>query len=188
MSLTSYVKLPEVRERLKPFRIKPPRSIGASLKVEPKTKNYGIIGRAFDYLLRFELQRRAPHAKARSLVAEKAPNILSAKLPGSDIYAYDQFWDRLGSPDYLPPQEVSKRATLIVANAKSAIARYLKNRNPSPATLAKMAAHAIRLAYLASTATKPQVVGSWCRTNWARIRRTGTSRHRAPARRTTDRL
>jgi hypothetical protein len=148
MSLTSYIKRKEVAARLKPFRIKPPRKIGAALKVEPKTNRYDVIGMAFDYLLRFELQRRAPHAKAEPLVAEGVPDTLWRQLPGGGSGGLDIFHDRLGSPDYMPPQEVGRRARLIVDNAKSAIANYHKNSNPSQAQLAELAAHAIRLANL----------------------------------------
>lgn len=31
---------------------------GANIKVEPVTKNYGLIGTAFDYLLRFSLEKK----------------------------------------------------------------------------------------------------------------------------------
>jgi len=148
MSLTSYIKRPEVAARLKPFRIKPPRKIGAPLKVEPKTKRYDLIGMAFDYLLRFELQRRAPHAKAKPLVAEAVPDMLWGQLPGGNSGGIDVFHDRLGSSDYIPPQELSRRARGIVDNAKSAITAYHKNSSPSQAELTELATHAIRLANL----------------------------------------
>lgn len=154
ISLTSYIKRPEVAARLKPFRIKPPRKIGTPLKVESKTKRYDLIGMAFDYLLRFELQRRAPHANVEPLVAEKVPGMLWSERPGV-AGGLDLFHDRRMSPDCTPeevvsymPQEVARRARVIVDNAKRAIAAYLKNSNTSQAMLAELAGHAIRLANL----------------------------------------
>lgn len=62
MSLTSFLDLPEVVAKVKPLRPKPPRKIDAPLRAQPRSNRYTMIGTAFDYLLRFELQRRAPHA------------------------------------------------------------------------------------------------------------------------------
>lgn len=42
------------------------------IKTEPRTKNYSTVGAAFDYFLRFELQRRAPHAIPSPWVAQYA--------------------------------------------------------------------------------------------------------------------
>ena len=53
-----------------------PRKINVPLKVESCSPRYMLIGTAFDYLLRFELQRQAPHAVTDSLVAEAATDML----------------------------------------------------------------------------------------------------------------
>lgn len=42
------------------------------IKTKPRSKNYPLVGAAFDYLLRFELQRRAPHAILSPWVAQDA--------------------------------------------------------------------------------------------------------------------
>jgi hypothetical protein len=53
------------------------------------------------------------------------------------------------APDqYMPPEEVAKRARTLLENAKAAVAAYLKVKAPTAATQAKLAAHAIRLAKL----------------------------------------
>ena len=76
MSLTRFLNNPDVVARVKPFRPNLPHKIAGSLKVEPLTTNYTLVGTAFDYLLRFELQRRAPYAIAKRLVAESAPDLI----------------------------------------------------------------------------------------------------------------
>lgn len=72
MSLTSFTERREVRERLKPFRPPPPRTIQVPLKVARRSVRPDLIGTAFDYLLRFELSRRAPHATWRRWASEVA--------------------------------------------------------------------------------------------------------------------
>ena len=57
MSLTSFLRNRDVVARIKPLRPKRPRVIPAELQVEPRTNHYAIVGGAFDYLLRFGLQR-----------------------------------------------------------------------------------------------------------------------------------
>lgn len=74
MSLTEFVQRPEVVAKIKPLRPKLPRKIAALVKAAPRTKHYMVVGSAFDYLLRFEIQRRAPHAVACPWVAEAAPD------------------------------------------------------------------------------------------------------------------
>ncbi len=78
MSLTTFVDRRDVAKKLRRLqeparrrrtagRVRKKRITRADgqripVKVEPRTKNYSLVGAAFDYLLRFELQRRAPHA------------------------------------------------------------------------------------------------------------------------------
>jgi hypothetical protein len=146
MSLTSFLDMPEVAAKVKPLRPKLPRKIAAPLSAEPRSNRYTMIGTAFDYLLRFELQRRAPHAVGERWIAE---------------YALDRLWtpnekraavlDPLADADpdlYMPPEEVGRLARQIVAEAKTAVAAYLKATAPTPAQQAELAAHAIRFAKL----------------------------------------
>jgi len=147
MSLTSFVKMPDVSEKIKPFRSTLPRKITAALQVEPRSESYAMVGTAFDYLLRFELQRRAPHAITKEWIAELGLDRLRPQKIGKGIR-----WEnplRNADPNYsLPPEEVLKRATKIVEDAKAAVAAYLKIRTPNRAKRADLAAHAIRLAKL----------------------------------------
>jgi hypothetical protein len=146
MSLTSFLKMPAVATKIKPLRPKLSRKIAGPLKVEPRTKNYTIVGTAFDYLLRFELQRRVPHAIADRLVAESAPDLIWQ--PG--------YWLHLPMEvtqgEFEDPEEVAKnvadRARNVVEKAKAALSAYVKMKEPDHSAQADLAAHAIRLAKL----------------------------------------
>lgn len=148
MSLTSFVGMPDVKAKLKPLRPKLPRKLSAPLKVEPRSKRYMLVGTAFDYLLRFELQRRAPHAISERWVAESAPEIIWRKTDSGSVGM-----DLLIEADpvqYMPPEEVAERARMLLENAKAAVTAYLKLKAPTAAKQAELAAHAIRLAKLDS--------------------------------------
>lgn len=148
MSLTSFVSMPEVKAKLKPLRPKLPRILGVPLKVAPRSKRYMLVGTAFDYLLRFELQRRAPHAISGGWVAEYAPEII---LQGSGPASVGMDLLADAAPDrYMPPEEVAKRMYALLASAKAAVASYLKVKVPTATMQAELAAHAIRLAKLDS--------------------------------------
>jgi hypothetical protein len=47
-----------------------------------RSRRYGLVGTAFDYLLRFELQRQAERTVGRHWVAEHAPRVLRAAADG----------------------------------------------------------------------------------------------------------
>jgi hypothetical protein len=146
MSLTSFLDMPDVRAKVKSLRPKLPRKISAPLKIEPRSKRYGLVGTAFDYLLRFELQRRAPHAISERWVADYAPETIWRKTDsgsvGMDLLIEDD------PQNYLPPEEVSQRARVLLDNAKGDVAAYVKLESPTRVQQAKLAMHAIGLAKL----------------------------------------
>jgi hypothetical protein len=128
MSLLSFVLKPEVRDKIKPLRPKLTRKIPAPLKVEPRSNNFAVVGMAFDYLLRFELQRRAPHAVAGRWTAESSAAALRVVL-GEDSYD-------------------ANRARVVVEKTRAAHTIHLQSTAPTHAQLAELAAYAIRLAKL----------------------------------------
>lgn len=148
MSLTSFVSMSEVKAKLKPLRPKLSRKLNVPLKVEPRSKRYTLVGTAFDYLLRFELQRRAPHAVSERWIAEYAPEIICHEA-GSASVSMDIMAG--AAPDqYLPPEEIAKRMRNLLRKAKDALAAYLKSKAPTVGMQAELASHAIRLAKLDS--------------------------------------
>lgn len=57
MSLTQIIKMEEVKEFLDKNFIFPKIKVQAKLLAPPLTKNYALVGTAFDYLIRFYVQR-----------------------------------------------------------------------------------------------------------------------------------
>ena len=155
MSLLSFVGMPDVVAKLKTLRPKLPRTLNAPLKVEPRSKRFMLVGTAFDYLLRFELERRAPHAISKSWVAQHAPEIIWRKTE-SGFVGIDLLTD-VASEHYMTPEEVAKRAIVVLENAKEAVAVYMKLKAPTTAQHAELAAHAIRLAKLDSVCRARQL-------------------------------
>jgi hypothetical protein len=92
---------------------------------------------AFEYLLRFELQRRAPHAIDTGWHAEHAPMGFIYHVE-SGIFSIDS-----GEID-----NVVMRIIGVLDNARSAVEHYRKLSSPTQAEKAELAAHAIRLANL----------------------------------------
>lgn len=72
MSLKDFVSQPEVAARLKQILPTPGLSAKPALQAPPLTKNYSLVGSAFDYLLRFYVQRLNPCSKASKWIAEYA--------------------------------------------------------------------------------------------------------------------
>lgn len=81
MSLTSFIKQPEVREKFREQFPKPRFSIKREMLFPPLTKNYTEVGAAFDCLFRFGLKRNNPKAVERRWVAELALRDMPGATP-----------------------------------------------------------------------------------------------------------
>ena len=71
MSLTSFLKLKDVTQKFREMFPKPKFRVERKLLCPPLTRNYSLVGAAFDYLMRFYLKYLNPHAVERKWVAEK---------------------------------------------------------------------------------------------------------------------
>lgn len=71
MSLTDFVEKPQVRNRLADQFPNQGRGATNPLKANWQTENYSLVGTAFDYLLRFWLQRKLPTCHTRQWVAKE---------------------------------------------------------------------------------------------------------------------
>jgi hypothetical protein len=72
MSLTAFLKLPDVRERFEnEFKI-PPLGVTRELLAPPLSKNSSLVGTAFDYLLRFYIERLNSNSVTTEWIAEQA--------------------------------------------------------------------------------------------------------------------
>lgn len=105
MSLTSFLQKPDVKAR---FRQEFPKPTIPRLK-DPQapslTQNYGNLGTAFDYLLRFYLKSLNPHAISREWIAEIS---LSLLMQQGEARLY-------------------RKGGLVVFQAKKAYERYLES-------------------------------------------------------------
>jgi hypothetical protein len=72
MSLTNFLKNKDVSNKFSQEFVKPTFSVQCPLLATPLTKNYSLVGTAFDYLLRFCLKRLNPRAIEQPWVAEGA--------------------------------------------------------------------------------------------------------------------
>lgn len=168
MSLTDFVKLPDVRDMLKPFRPPPPRKIDASIKVKHRaTKDHiSAICTAFDYLLRFELERRVPHCIRKnqwsngSWIAENAPTrieLRSARIKASIGRRSARI---ISSPFGIHPDRIEGVVATIkttLANARHAWKAYVGKTRLHRNDKMKMATYAIKLAKL-DLVTRPGIL------------------------------
>ena len=122
MSVVDLLKHPKVCKLLDSVIPPFPRQISAPIIMPPVTNRYSLVGTAFDYAIRFELERLNPHACTEMWVSE---------------VAVTRTWGIQ-----------RKKAQKILDAAKADFETYVKNPIPSIATRTIMAAHAIRLAKL----------------------------------------
>jgi hypothetical protein len=86
MSLTSFIKTKNVRERFA-REFQKPRLVGnREMLAPPLTKNYSMVGTAFDYLLRFYLKRLNPKAHTQNWVAEEGVDLLNTVADAGTLY------------------------------------------------------------------------------------------------------
>ena len=79
MSLTSFLRNnQDVRDRFRQEFLKPKFSMKKEIVAPPLSNRYSLVGTAFDYLLRFYLQRLNPNTiEKENWVAETAVNRLA---------------------------------------------------------------------------------------------------------------
>ena len=70
MSLTSFISIHDVKERFSQEFPLPRASLRGTMIAPPVTKNYTLMGTAFDYLMRFRLERLNPGCVTQPWVAE----------------------------------------------------------------------------------------------------------------------
>ena len=87
MSLTTILKNPKYKNMFKDRFPQPECDLSNDILASPQTKNYMIIGTAFDYVLRFHIERMNPNVKSTVWIAEQSLNELRLKS-GDYIYNY----------------------------------------------------------------------------------------------------
>ncbi len=113
MSLTSFIKIPEVKALFrKEFPLSPTRLEG-EMKACPVTKNYSLVGTSFDYLLRFFIEYTNPNCITKPWVAEHSLALLEH---GAENHG------RKASKDIL---DASVKMKSLLHDAKKAHKKYL---------------------------------------------------------------
>jgi len=135
MSLYSLIRDgADVRQGFAARLLRPSVKFDRGLQAPPLTTNYQFVGGAFDYLLRFFLQRINPHARVAPWVAERGVEVITlgqGVSPGQDVPTISRHPRRL-------------RAAAYLADAKRQHRTYLENGQVTENLL--IAAH--RLAHL----------------------------------------
>lgn len=135
MSLTSIIRdRADIREGLRARIVRPALKLG-EIKAPPLTANYGIVATAFDYLLRFRLQRLNKHAQASLWAAEQGVDMI-----GAEEHVYDLDAGRLSTK----VTRHRRKADGYIAEARQAHDAYLKNGALGDGLLVAC----LRLAYL----------------------------------------
>ncbi len=119
LSLTSFVKSPGISNHIVKKWPIPPFNLEAPLRAPPLTKNYSLMGTAFDYLLRFHLKQKHPEAIEKKWIAESAVDKVQARLA-----ILEQ--DELKKPHFLGMHEFFKNGALELKTAKKEYAKFLK--------------------------------------------------------------
>jgi len=78
MSLTSFIRIPEIKEIFRKEFPMMQSKLEGEIKAKPITKNYPLVGTAFDYLFRFYLEQKNPNCVTKGWIAEESVFLLDA--------------------------------------------------------------------------------------------------------------
>lgn len=138
MSLTSFLKIADVKEKFASEFKKPRIKLDWEIKAPPMTTHYSLVGSAFDYLSRFYLERLNPKAITRTWAAEAAYYILAKGLKNPteiEDPAQQEVWnrsmnmvDQINKVDSnLTYFELVKIATDIIKKSKKVHSNYIES-------------------------------------------------------------
>jgi hypothetical protein len=108
VSLSTFVERKDVKEYLRVNVAKPWFQVRAEIKAPPLTTSYGWTGTAFDYAMRFYLQKLNPSAKVSRWLAEESAALVVASRRET--------------------ARTKTRVLRIVETAKDCVRSYLKSR------------------------------------------------------------
>lgn len=117
MSLTSLIRgATPVRERLAAWFPKPKLPLCAEVRVPSMAKNRSLIGTAYDYLLRFQLERAMPFARSGPWAAENALANIRKRQQWATIQVGD---------DYYPAADIAAEIEVIIRRARLELERFI---------------------------------------------------------------
>ncbi|HEY3355468.1 MAG TPA: hypothetical protein VGQ83_19615 [Polyangia bacterium] len=116
--------------------------LGMRLRIPPRRNSGPLVGTAYDYMVRFELERQHPNALTRRWVAEGAVETV-APIAGLGIFEI-----RAGNGEIRASVdgEVAARWVTVVRSARKAHKAYVADPAPSAEARRSLACHALRLA------------------------------------------
>ncbi|ADP77741.1 conserved hypothetical protein [Methanothermus fervidus DSM 2088] len=121
MSLTSFIKIKDVRQAFKREFKKPRLKVQRKLLAPPLTNHYGLVGMAFDYLLRFYIKRLNPDAVEHPWVSEVSLQLLE-RLQLLSMFTKDEIFsddvDTIINPELLDPYVYDKVEEIIEYSKK----------------------------------------------------------------------
>lgn len=120
MSLTSFLGKKDVKERFRQEFEKPKFGVKRELLALPISKQYVLVGTAFDYLMRFYLKRLNPNAVTRQWVAEYSLAHLIQRFSPDVVYGNG------GIVSYTET-ELTKKAQWIIKQAETGYLEYLSS-------------------------------------------------------------
>jgi len=116
MSLTSFLGNKDVRAKFSQEFTKPKFNLKKEILAPPVTNHYGLVGTAFDYLMRFYIEHLNPEAISSTWIAESAVaqmNLLGLARSQDSVIGID-------------PGLIDK-GEQIVSQARTAYSKYLKS-------------------------------------------------------------
>jgi len=116
MSLNALIRdNAELRQGFGKRLLRPQVKLEQGLQVPPQTANLQTVGNAFDYLLRFHLQRLNPNARDTVWAAERGVELIGlgpAAVKGSDVPTISRHPKRLKAAGYLADAKRQHKAFL----------------------------------------------------------------------------
>lgn len=113
----SFIKIPEVKMLFKKEFPLSRISLQGEMKAVPVTKNYSLVGTAFDYLFRFYLEHENPNCVTKHWVAEDSLALL------------EQTIDEYGKKATKEMLDASDKMMLLLEDAKENHEKYLNTGN-----------------------------------------------------------
>ena len=130
MSLTRLLKIPEASRFFAEHVRMPARAIGRPMVAPPVTDHYPLVGTAFDYLLRFMVQRWNPGTLTRAWVAE---SLLSS--PASPILEDAVYDSRTRTVASYKPTPLTRKVQETLRRARENHSLFLSSGEFSPSLL-----------------------------------------------------
>ena len=144
MSLSSLIREREVRDRLRAIIKRPPKGRAPlELLAPPQSSNYQAVGIAFDYLLRFGVQRINPRSRANSWIAEDGLKALKdgeGRTPEINVENFERSITRW----FTKEARIVAEARSYLQEARQLHTAFMAGAAPTDGLLKS----AIRLAYL----------------------------------------